>query len=89
MNRCKDCKHWAPEPDESPRYSESLHRLCSRMPSTRDMWKMDGSYDDDDERDGKALRERVATSPYCDDLSGMGSLMTPPDFGCVLWEPKQ
>lgn len=57
------------------------------MPSTDTM--RDVGVDFYDDAYDATLREKMATSPYCDDLSGMGSFMTPPSFGCVLHEPKE
>ncbi len=72
--RCDACKHWAELPEVNPRREGSEHRHCGIVSDYESLWDVEP--------------EDLNKRPFADDLSGMGSLMTPPGFGCVLFEAK-
>ena len=89
MSHCKDCKHW----DGNDRYSwcgveggeepgESPHGRCGRVLHMLDERRVGGP--------GKGGESPGSNDePFLTDGEMYAAcLWTPPEFGCVLWEPK-
>ena len=87
MERCKKCKHWAPEGDEYGSLRGAGE--CRKAPQ---MWDVTDRLEDESEPwdEYKVLKPEHATvlAIVEDGSAYKARLVTMPDFGCVQWAAK-
>ena len=76
--RCQTCEHWCRE-DWDGNLLPCTHGSCGKA-------SIEKALDDDDLRDVEFEPDRIYAISHSNEYGGV---FTPPDFGCVWWEPKQ
>lgn len=88
VGHCKDCRHWSPlsaddRQWEGPCVVRNALGLCAKIGDEQDR----ESQDEEDWHFGEVLPPD-GTLAMAADASGMQSMRTAPEFGCVLFEEK-
>lgn len=86
MERCKTCKHWAPE--DPKEYGSLLGGgACNKVPQVWDVTDEFGEEDDWNYGGRRLKPEHAAVLAVVEDGSAYRArLVTMPDFGCVQHE---